>query len=71
MEQQQYLIVSDPPHGEVDFAQAGPVVGMAAVDFRMKANYPIPEIWLADTDESAVNDSAQALTARFDGRLLA
>lgn len=57
----QNLVVSNPPHGDVDFLQAGQVLGLAATEIRMKANYPVPEIWLADTDKSRADETAEAL----------
>jgi len=55
------LVVSDPPHGEVDLTAAAPSLGLAPAEVRMKANYPVPEIWLAAEDESSMAAAAEAL----------
>ncbi len=57
------LIVSNPPHGEVDPARAAPGLGLAPAELRMKANYPVPEIWLAATEAVKMEESAAELTA--------
>jgi hypothetical protein len=44
------LILSHPPHGEVDLKLAAPVLGLTPVDVRLKVNYPVPEIWLAEPE---------------------
>ncbi len=58
-----YLLVSDPPHGEVDAAEAAPYFGLAAAEVRMKANYGLPEIWFAGEDEAKLQDTSTALEA--------
>ena len=55
------LVVSNPPHGEVDLARAAPSLGLAPAEVRMKANYPVPEIWLAAEDESSMAAAADGL----------
>ncbi|HEX6862359.1 MAG TPA: hypothetical protein VF414_06065 [Thermoanaerobaculia bacterium] len=55
------LVLSHPPHGEVDFKRAGTVLGLVAVDVRLKASYGVPEIWLADEDPGAAEAAAAAL----------
>ncbi len=55
------LVVSNPPHNEVNARQAAPCFGLPPAEARMKANYPAPEIWLADTDKSKMEEEAQAL----------
>ena len=55
------LLVSDPPHNEPDLAAAAPHFGLTAAEVRMKANYPIPEIWLADTDAAKIDASIDSL----------
>ncbi len=56
------LVVSNPPHEkEVDAPRAAPCFGLTAVDVGMKANYVAPEIWLAGTDRSKLEDAAQTL----------
>ena len=53
------LVLSHPPHGEVDLKLAAMVLRLTAVDVRLKANYPIPEIWL-EHGAAAVAESAAA-----------
>lgn len=48
------LVISDPPQGDVDFRQAAPCFGLTPAEVRMKANYQVPEIWIADVDEQKV-----------------
>ena len=56
------LVVSNPPHEkDVDASQAAPCFGLTAADVRMKTNYVAPEIWLAGTDRSKLEDAAQTL----------
>ena len=55
------LIVSNPPHSEVDLAQAAGFMGLSPAEVRMKANYPVPEIWLADTDPRKLEEAAAPL----------
>ena len=55
------LIVSDPPHNEVDPLHAMPYLGMSPAEVRMKANYPAPEIWLADLDQGRTEAVAESL----------
>ena len=57
------LIISNPPHGEVDPARAAPGLGLSPAELRMKANYPVPEIWLAATEAGKMEESATELTA--------
>jgi hypothetical protein len=57
------LVVSNPPHGEVDVVQAAPSLGLAPAELRMKANYPVPEIWLAGEDASEIEAAAGELEA--------
>jgi hypothetical protein len=59
------LVLSHPPHGgEVDLKLAAPVLGLAPADVRLKVNYPVPEIWAA---ESAPAAEAAAATLRLAG----
>jgi hypothetical protein len=55
------LVLSHPPHGEVDFKRAGSVLGLVAVDVRLKATYGVPEIWLADEDAQVAEAAAATL----------
>ncbi len=54
------LLISHPPHGEVDAAAAAPYLGLAAPDLVLKANYQIPEIWAAEEEEAKVRTIAVA-----------
>ena len=56
-----YLLISNPPHGDVDAIEAAPHFGLAAAEVRMKANYGLPEIWFAGEQESKLQDTATAL----------
>ena len=58
-----HLLISDPPHGDVDAAEAAPHFGLAAAEVRMKANYGLPEIWFAGEDEAKLADTSAALKA--------
>ncbi len=55
------LIISDPPHDEVDHSRAAPALGLSPAEVRMKANYPVPEIWLASTERSTIEEAAKRL----------
>jgi len=55
------LVVSNPPHGEVDPAQAAPALGLTPAEVRMKANYPVPEIWLAGEEDRRMQEAADTL----------
>ena len=57
------LLVSNPPHGDVDAAEAASHFGLAAAEVGMKANYGLPEIWFAAEDEAGLLDTAAALGA--------
>ena len=57
------MLISDPPHGDVDAAEAAPHFGLAAAEVRMKANYGLPEIWFAGEDEAKLLDTSAALEA--------
>ena len=56
------LIISDPPHHHVvDQEAAASYFGMPVVSVRMKTNYPIPEIWFAETDLKRLESTAAHL----------
>lgn len=57
------LVVSNPPHGTVDLPTAAPLLQLARPDLRLKQNYPVPEIWLAEDDRSTADAAAAALVA--------
>lgn len=58
------LVLSHPPHGEVDLKLAAPVLRLAPADVRLKVKYPVPEIWIA---EPATQAEAAAATLRQAG----
>ncbi len=56
------LIISDPPHHHpADHETAASYFGMPVVSVRMKTNYPIPEIWFAETDRKRLESTADHL----------
>jgi hypothetical protein len=57
------LLISNPPHDDVDAAEAASHFGLTAAEVRMKANYGLPEIWFAAEDEANLLDTAAALDA--------
>ena len=59
------LVLSHPPHGEVDLKLAAPVLGLAPADVRLKVNYPVPEIWVVAPTASAETAAARLREARF------
>jgi hypothetical protein len=58
---ERYLIVSNPPHETIDLPAAAGTLGMSVADFRMKTNFPAPEIWSAHDDIAAAQQEGQAL----------
>ena len=58
-----HLLISNPPHGDVDAVEAASQFGLTAAEVGMKANYALPEIWFADEDEAKLQDIAAALEA--------
>ncbi len=56
-----YLLLSNPPHGEIDAALIAGPFGFTAAEARMRANFPAPEIWFADTDLDALKRTGGAL----------
>ncbi len=56
-----YLLLSNPPHGEIDAALIASSFGFTAAEARMRANFPAPEIWFADTDLDALKRTGGAL----------
>jgi hypothetical protein len=55
------LLVSTPPQHQPNFEVAAPVFWLSAIELRMKANYNIPEIWFADSDDDAISATAEYL----------
>ncbi len=65
------LVVSNPPHDRPDPQVVAPAFGLSAAEVVMKAYYPIPEIWFADSDEGKAAESAESLKrAGFSVELL-
>ena len=68
----EHLLISDPPHGDVDAAEAASHLGLAAAEVRMKANYGLPEIWFAGEDKAKLQDTSAALeTVGFNSVVVA
>ncbi len=61
--QDQLLLVSNPPQGDFDAKLAAPSFGLAAAEVRMKANYHVPEIWVADRDQQRIEATATEMRA--------
>jgi hypothetical protein len=55
------LIISNPPHEDLDPVLAASCFGLSPAEVRMKANYPVPEIWLADSDHGKVDPTVEIL----------
>ena len=55
------LVVSNPPHTEVDAVKAAAVLQLAPAEARIKANYPAPEIWLAAPNRDQLTAAADLL----------
>src|SRR3989304_3783746 len=55
------LLVSNPPHLEVDAQLAAPILGLTAADVRLKSKYGVPEVWLASPDHGSMEQAAQSL----------
>jgi len=73
--QPQILVVTDPPHRDVQFASVAALLGIEETDLRAKLGYPAPEVLLA-TDPGPAVDFASSLrnaglsVAVIDGREL-
>ena len=59
-----YLLVSNPPHGDVNAVEAARHFGLTAAEVQMKANYGLPEIWFAEEDEDRLSAISSDLEAR-------
>ncbi|NNG14844.1 MAG: hypothetical protein HKM89_00095 [Gemmatimonadales bacterium] len=55
------LVVSNPPHAEVDAVKAAEVLQLAPAEARIKANYPAPEIWLAASSRDQLDAASKQL----------
>ena len=56
-----YLVLSNPPHGDVDDQRVAQAFGFTAIDARMRMHFPAPEIWFADEDLASLKRVATAL----------
>ena len=56
-----YLLISDPPHGEVEPQQIAHVFGFTAAEALMRIHFPAPEIWFADDNLSGLKQKGAAL----------
>ncbi len=56
-----FLLLSSPPHDELDIADLGPIFGLSAAEVRVKANYPSSTIWFASSDLSELQQTARQL----------
>ena len=55
------LVISNPPHQDIDPALAAPCFGLSPAEVRMKANYPVPEVWLVDSEGGNVDPTINIL----------
>lgn len=58
--QPQFLVVSDPPHGDVDLGSVAEALGLDVEHARLKVGFPAPEI-LAASDDGRARELATAL----------
>ena len=58
-----HLIVSNPPHGEVNLAGAVECFRLSRAEVEMKANYALPEIWFASPERQRLEATFQTLLA--------
>ncbi|UCD24292.1 MAG: hypothetical protein JSW51_14935 [Gemmatimonadota bacterium] len=56
-----YLVVSNPPHGSADAAEAAVHLGMTPAEARMKINFCAPEIWFTDSDREPMTEMQSVL----------
>ena len=56
-----YLLISDPPHGEVEPKHIAQEFGFTAAEALMRIRFPAPEIWFADDDLSGLKQKGAAL----------
>lgn len=64
------LVVSDPPHGEVDLEIAAALLGLDVFSTRLKANFAAPEVMLASDPEKASRFAAQLRAVGFNASIL-
>ena len=58
-----HLLISNPPHGDIDVVEVASYFGVTAAEVRIKANYGVPEIWFAEEDQARLLETAAALDA--------
>ena len=56
-----YLLISTPPHGDVDAKIAAEAFELSAAEARIRANFPSPNIWFADDDLDALKKTGATL----------
>lgn len=56
-----YLLISNPPHGEIEAQDVAKVFGFTPIEARMRVHFPAPEIWFASEDLESLKESAGAL----------
>jgi hypothetical protein len=56
-----YLLISNPPHGEIEAQDVAKVFGFTPIEARMRVHFPAPEIWFASEDVESLKESAAAL----------
>lgn len=57
------LVISHPPHGDVDLRRAAAILKLVPADVQLKIHYTAPEIWLAEEDLKKVESAAAILRA--------
>ncbi len=58
-----YLLLSNPPHGDVDRLVAARYLDLTAVEAQMRLNHPAPRVWFAGHDLDDINETARQLHA--------
>ena len=57
-----HLVISNPPHpANWNAAAAAATLELTATEIRTRANYPVPEIWVADSDRADVDRRSRGL----------
>ncbi|MCZ6917397.1 MAG: hypothetical protein O7I93_11510 [Gemmatimonadetes bacterium] len=56
-----YLLISNPPHGEIEAQDIAKVFGFTPIEARMRVHFPAPEIWFASEDLQSLKESGAAL----------
>lgn len=60
---EQYLLITNPPHGTVNEDSAAKALAWTVAELRMRLHHPAPEIWVASTDHDGVLRLAKQLVA--------